>query len=212
MIILLFFTCMYYCINIFLLLHIQFVLTCLPNLCIEQKPWVPKSPEFLGPQGPISLVICSPPVPISLGIWRRGSPNWGVPISRGHRFSVKNRYGWSVAAAVTMHYKTGPASLATPTSSYRVALWIVVARVSPYRARTAHQRKQLSRVVTVILSTVVGFFSYVTVVEELQPTSILKFHRWTVFWKPRYRCFYTGSIRCYVLNKLDASSNGIYAL
>ena len=135
-----------------------------------------------------------------------------IVFSAGARFSVKNRYDWSVAAAVTMHYKTGPASLATPTSSYRVALWIVVARVSPYRARTAHQRKQLSRVVTVILSTVVGFFSYVTVVEELQPTSILKFHRWTVFWKPRYRCFYTGSIRCYVLNKLDASSNGIYAL
>ena len=89
------------------------------------------------------------------------------------------------------------------TQKFVAFQWIVVARVSPYRARTAHQRKQLSRVVTVILSTVVGFFSYVTVVtvvEELQPTSILKFHRWTVFWKPRYRCFYTGLIRCYVLN------------
>ena len=32
------------------------------------------------------------------------------------------------------------------------------------------------------------------------------------FMKARYCCFYTGSIRCYVLNKLDASSNGIYAL
>ena len=49
---------MYYCINIFLLLHIQFVLTCLLKLCIEQKPWVPKSPtdphitRVLGTPGP----------------------------------------------------------------------------------------------------------------------------------------------------------------
>ena len=138
-------------------------------------------------------------------------------VHRLQRWGSVQRWKWvwlkrSCRSAVHNMQCTGPASLATPTSSYRVALWIVVARVSPYRARTAHQRKQLSRVVTVILSTVVGFFSYVTVVEELQPTSILKFHRWTVFWKPRYRCFYTGSIRCYILNKLDASSNGIYAL
>ena len=36
----------------------------------------------------------------------------------------------------------------------------------------AHQGKQLSRVVTVILGAVVDFFSYVTVVEELQHLDI----------------------------------------
>ena len=35
---------LYLYINIFLLLHIQFVLICLLKLCIEQKPWVTKSP------------------------------------------------------------------------------------------------------------------------------------------------------------------------
>ena len=36
----------------------------------------------------------------------------------------------------------------------------------------AHQGKQLSRVVTVILGAVVDFFNYVTVVEELQHLDI----------------------------------------
>ena len=75
-----------------------------------------------------------------------------------------------------MHYKTGPASLATPTSSYRVALWIVVARVSVRGAHGAptqeawegcNSNTEYSRSVTSQLSN--------------QPTSILKFHRWTVF-------------------------------
>ena len=49
---------LYLYINIFLLLHIQFVLTCLLKLCIEQKPWVTKSPtdphitRVLGTQWP----------------------------------------------------------------------------------------------------------------------------------------------------------------
>ena len=131
-----------------------------------------------------------------------------IVFSAGARFSVENGCGWSVAAAVTMHYETGPASLATPRSSWHFSGLLLLESL-----RTGHARRtNASSLAGLLLSTVIGFFSYVTVVEELQPTSILKFHRWTVFWKPRYRCFYTGSIRCYVLNKLDASSNGVYAV
>ena len=72
--------------------------------------------------------------------------------------------------------ETSPASLATHTScSHRVAClfnFVGVAQVSPYQARMAHQGKQLSRVVTVIPGAVVDFFSYVTVVEELQHLDI----------------------------------------
>ena len=52
--------------------------------------------------------------------------------------------------------------------------------------------------------------------QRISCTSILKFHRgmvfWNGFWKPQYHYFYTGLIRCYVLNKLDGSSNRIYIL
>ena len=75
----------------------------------------------------------------------------------------------------------GPASLATPTSSFHVACSLVVRLKFLCTGHTRRQRKQLSRVVTVILSTVVGFFSYVTVVKELQPISILKLHHRTDF-------------------------------
>ena len=46
----------------------------------------PHITRVLGTPGPhIPSDMLPPPVPISLGIWGRGSPNWGLSISRGHR-------------------------------------------------------------------------------------------------------------------------------
>jgi len=89
---------------------------------------------------------------------------------------------------------------------------------SPFGARTAHQCKKLGRVVTVILSTVVQL-RHSCQISRPRYWNFIAVLFFFFFWKPRYRCFYhstvpiyTGSIRCYVLNKLDASSNGVYAV
>ena len=59
----------------------------------------------------------------------------------------------------------GPASLATPTNS-----------ISFMFVGVAHQGKQLSSVVTVILSAVVGSFSNTSLLSKNFSTLILKFH------------------------------------
>ena len=92
----------------------------------------------------------------------------------------------------------------------RLWMFVGVARFSLCRVHMAHQGKQLSRVVTVILSTVVGFFSYVTVVEGFQHQYWNFIAGW--FFETVIPLLYTGSICCYVLNKFDALSNEIYTL
>ena len=84
--IILFFTCTYYCISIFLLLHIYNpLISFFPTAYRAQTLGVPKSlkdphiTKVLGTPEPHIPSDMGPPVPISLGIWGRGPQIGGSP-------------------------------------------------------------------------------------------------------------------------------------